>query len=45
MAKRETLARTTDEQKAFAEAIMGGMNLYDAYVSAYMDGSTPERTA
>lgn len=45
MAKRETLARTTDEQKAFAQSILSGMSLYDAYVSAYMDGSTPERTA
>lgn len=45
MAKRETLARTTDEQKVFAQNILNGMNLYDAYVSAYMNGSTPERTA
>ena len=45
MAKRETLQRTTDEQKAFAQNILGGMSLYDAYVSAYMNGSTPERTA
>ena len=45
MAKRETLQRTTDEQKVFAQYILSGMSLYDAYVSAYMNGSTPERTA
>ena len=45
MAKRETLQRSTDEQKALAQNMLGGMSLYDAYVSAYMDGSTPERTA
>ena len=38
-------SRTTEEQKAFARNIMSGMSLYDAYVSAYMNGSTPERTA
>lgn len=42
---RATDKRTTDEQKEFARLILAGHNLYDAYVSAYMDGSTPERTA
>lgn len=38
-------ARTSEEQKTFARNIMAGMPLYDAYVAAYMNGSTPERTA
>lgn len=37
--------RTTEEQRAFARNLSAGMPLYDAYVSAYMNGSTPERTA
>lgn len=46
MSKNEhSLSRTTEEQKAFAAEILAGKPLYDAYVTAYMDGSTPERTA
>lgn len=37
--------KATDEQRAFANNILAGKPLYDAYVEAYMDGSTPERTA
>lgn len=37
--------RVTEEQKVFAKSILNGVALYDAYVLAYMDGSTPERTA
>lgn len=37
--------RTTDEQRAFAQNLLSGMPLYEAYVSAYMDNSTAERTA
>lgn len=37
-------SRTTEEQRKFAEALVSGASMYDAYVVAYMDGSTPERT-
>lgn len=37
--------KTTEEQQVFAQNIANGMPLYDAYVAAYMNGSTPERTA
>ena len=43
--KVQSESRTTEEQKAFAKNLSIGMPLYDAYVSAYMNGSTPERTA
>lgn len=42
---RDTDNRTTDEQRVFANNLLQGMPLYDAYVNAYMDGNTPERTA
>lgn len=47
MGKNQTQVdgRMTEEQKTFATNILNGVPLYDAYVSAYMDGSTPERTA
>lgn len=41
----EVDGRTTDEQREFARLILAGQPLYDAYVGAYMNGSTPERTA
>lgn len=37
--------KATPEQQQFAQLILSGTKLYDAYVQAYMDGSTPERTA
>lgn len=43
--QEKSLSRTTEEQKAFAQNILAGRSMYDAYVAAYMDGSTPERTA
>lgn len=43
--KKDLDDRTTDEQRAFANNLLQGMSLYDAYVAAYMNGETPERTA
>lgn len=45
MAENKTDGRITEEQKVFARNLSNGMSLYDAYVNAYMNGSTPERTA
>lgn len=46
MAKKQldSTPRATEEQKVFANAILAGKPMYDAYVEAYMNGSTPERT-
>lgn len=42
---KETDLRTSEEQKEFARLILAGQPLYEAYVHAYMNGATPERTA
>lgn len=44
MAKKEG-RQATQEQQEFARQILAGKSLYDAYLVAYMNGSTPERTA
>lgn len=43
--KKDLDDRITDEQRAFANNLLQGRSLYDAYVAAYMNGETPERTA
>lgn len=45
MAKKDTDNRISDEQREFARLILSGLSMYDAYVRAYMNGATPERTA
>jgi hypothetical protein len=45
MAKKDTDNRISDEQREFARLILSGLPMYDAYVRAYMNGATPERTA
>lgn len=45
MPKEKVDRRVTEEQRIFAKNLVAGMPLYDAYVAAYMNGSTPERTA